>query len=193
MAAKKSTTLSLADIEKNIAKLSAELDKARVQKVSDAEKNLKQAQAALAAATDKTNQAGAAAMGKSKTKKVRVELEKQQQIVAAAEESLRTAKLELEIATESAKAATQARAQLATPVKKQPRVAKSAKKPKPVASPKKVTEKSEALPKARPVDYEPMGTAVTVPPASESSLLPEHGFTTLIEPRDNPLPKPQPV
>src|SRR5690606_34567413 len=128
MAAKKSLVSSPADIEKQIAKLSAELDKARAQKVSDAEKNLKQAQAALAAATDKTNKSGAAATGKSKTKKVRVELEKQQQEVAAAEENLRNAKLELDIAVESAKAATQARAQLGTILKKQPKAAKSAKK-----------------------------------------------------------------
>lgn len=66
MAAKKTSSPSLAEIEKDIARLTAELRKARIQKVSDAEKNLQQAKTALAVATDKANKPAA---GKSALKK----------------------------------------------------------------------------------------------------------------------------
>lgn len=241
MAAKKTASLSLTDIEKNIARLTAELHKARVQKVSDAEKNLQEARKALAAATDKANQRGAAKTGKGQPKKAKIELENHQQLVAAAEDNLHQAKLALEISIEAAKEAAKVSAQPGSPnkastktkaqstttskttstaaqeekqgkkkekkiatgdkgktaaVKKSPPPAsntevKTDKQPGSAAAPKDAT--TESLPKPRPVDPEPMGTAVTVPPASESSLLPEHGFTKLIEPRDNPLPKPQPL
>lgn len=164
--------------------------------------------------------------------------------MAAAEEHLQNANLELQIATEAAQESAQARTRpgAAIPAKKTVKTGKKSNAPaaqrltgdtakdtiKDKAEKKKTAKKAatgapskaesepakapvqntkavpaktaksespaaEPLPKPRPVDPEPMGTAVTVPPAHESSLLPEHGFTTLIEPRDNPLPKPQPI
>lgn len=102
MAAKNIKPLSIAEIEKNIEKLTRELHQARIQKVTDAKGALKEAQIAVMAATTKVNQftvAGTKTGGaKSSIKKAEAELVARQALVIAAEENVAQAKLELDIA-----------------------------------------------------------------------------------------------
>jgi chemotaxis receptor (MCP) glutamine deamidase CheD len=195
MATKKSPSSAIADIEKNIAALTAQLQKARSQKISDGEKALKVALAAVTAAATQVHKLETKGAGKAEVKKAKNELAHLQQNVVTIETELSAAAIALEIAKETAKLLMQP----ATSVKKPKGTVKTAKKVaiKPLAKNNKTTTPSPtaetALPKAKPVMREAIGTAVTIPPAPESSVLPEHGTTKMIEPRDNSLPKPTPV
>jgi hypothetical protein len=103
MAAKNGKPLSIAEIEKNIERLTVELHKARMQKVTDTKETLRQAKAAVMLATSTITQLTAtgskAAADKARLKKAQLELSSREKAVALAEENFEQAKTALEIAT----------------------------------------------------------------------------------------------
>ncbi len=259
MAAKKSPIAPIADIEKQITKLNSELQRARMQKLADAEKALATAKAGLTAIETKVDNLAAAkkagAGDKTRLLNAKAEKARQEVLIAKAKAEVEAAKTALQIAAETAKlvtanlakadkprkkaakkAAKEAAASTAkvkktadrstktdkvvdkkkagskttgetmpaakkvakasptkkaaaTPVDKP--AAETAKKP---ASPRKKSAASKApLPKPAPVTPEVIPTSLTAVPPGESSLLPGHASTSLIEPREQVLPKPTPV
>src|SRR5690606_25572889 len=88
MAAKKATSVSISDLEKQIAKVSAELEKAREKKLATAEKSLAAAHKAAATLAQKLTSARAkgatTVAAKVRLKKAQADAAKQGQEVATA-------------------------------------------------------------------------------------------------------------
>lgn len=197
MATKKTSSPAIAEIEKKIAALTAQLHKARTQKIIDGEKALKLTRAAVATAATQVNRLETKGAGKAEVKKAKHELAHLEQRVVTIEAELSATTTALEIAAETTKLLLQPTVK--TTAKKTKVAARTEKLivVKPQTKNNKTTTPSSiakvTLPQAKPVLREVIGTTVTMPSAPESSVLPEHGTTKMIEPRDNPLPKPMPV
>jgi hypothetical protein len=121
MVAKKVKSPSIAQIEKSIARVAAELQRARKQKVTDAKKSLAQVRVAVTEAAAKVKQLTAAgattAAAKKKLQKAEADLSQREQAVTLAQDNFAQAQLALEIAVASAAEAAQVSTAARVPAK----------------------------------------------------------------------------
>ncbi len=213
MAAKKKATVSVSALEQEIEKVSAKLDQARQKQVKEAQKAADQAKKSVATATKKLT---SLRRKKIAAGKVKAKTPASQKRLQSAIESLAAQQAEVELARQMLDSAKKALAEIQTvqkaaqlrareidkntkAVSKTLRKKTSASKPKRT---KKVAAKktsTNVTSPARPMVTNPVVTnSVLTNSVLKSSDLPkphaaDHGTTSMIEPRETKLPRPEPV